>query len=448
MTIASENMTPDLGSLDEIQKYVGGRDGKIDFRIADMQGTAEMKGGLRRIEYVQSGARLASLPVDLPLPESMLETRGNIAAEIIGDKMSFVFKADDWTFSAGDDAGFSISHKSARRLLSALTGRTELPFIRADIPAAAAGKYANPVVSNLRIMIGDMIFSGSIAAGGLTVAGAVLDLDQVLDELWFQNYADNQYLSGDPLLAPFDFGADVAITADEVKLNGTVYSGFVYSLAGPSQKMSISDSENGRLLLSITKDRSKYAYLAQMSKFFVAGKVFGKASPLNMENTTITAEASMESYGLTAYDIRRNMAGIIDAAFDGGVLTGLGTDDFYNSANRIGKADADQALNAALGGGRTDVKEMQVTGEYQGGDFRTTKPFLLTARHVDATGNIQIKNDQAAIRANLILRGTSPVPKPVALYINGRGRSYSLSEILRDLDLDYLREFVAAHMKF
>jgi hypothetical protein len=46
------------------------------------------------------------------------------------------------------------------------------------------------------------------------------------------------------------------------------------------------------------------------------------------------------------------------------------------------------------------------------------------------------------------MRGTSPAPRAISLAIDQGGRDYSLSEILRDLDLDYLREFVATHRKF
>ena len=243
-------------------------------------------------------------------------------------------------------------------------------------------------------------------------------------------------------------GVNLAITADKIKMGGVKYDGFLYSLSDNTQKMSISDSKNGELLLSIAKDKSNYNYLVQMDKFYVPGKIFNIKSPVNLFKTVITGEAELKTFGITAYDIRRNMTGIVDASFDGGVLTGLGTDEFYLNVNHYGKMDAENALHKALGGGETNVKEMQITGEYNGGDFRTTKPFMLSAKYTDITGNFEIKNDLPSIRANIILRGTSAVPKPISLMINEKGRDYSLSEILPNIDLDYMRQFIANHKRF
>ncbi|MDR2770095.1 MAG: AsmA family protein [Rickettsiales bacterium] len=448
LSFDSSDMRPDLSDLDGIKKYVSDRAGIINFRIGGAEGKAEIKDGARRVEYVQKNVELSSLPVSLPLPRKMLKTLGNIAADISGDKISFVFKAADWTFSADEGGGFAISHKSAADLLSALTGKPPPAFAKAGVPIVITGKYSASLIKDLKIKIADMILEGAMIDGTLTLKTDFLDLDSVLDKAWFDNFADNQYLAGDPLLAPFDFVAGLAVTADKVKLNDSTYAGFLYSLGGGVQNLSISDSQNGRMVLSVEKDKSKYRYLVQLAGFLVRGKLFGVGSQINIENTTVTAEAELESFGLTAHDIRRNMAGMIEASFDGGIIFGLGTDGFYDNANKYGKLDAEDALSKALGSGKTAIKEMRITGEYAGGDFRTSKPFLLTVRHGDITGNFSIKSDLPVIRANILLRGTSPAPKPVALTIDHKGRIYSLSDILRDLDLDYLREFVRSHDRF
>ncbi|MDR3208536.1 MAG: hypothetical protein LBT45_01660 [Rickettsiales bacterium] len=448
MTFNSENAKMDLESLGALEKYAAGRSGVVEFDAGDVSGVAQIQNGHRRIEYVHKNTDVGALPVDLPLPESMKKARGNLAAEIRDDKMSFSFQAPDWSLSVDDGDGFSINHKDGKKLLAALTGKPELPFVKNGIPVIIAGKYSRPFITDLRVQIAGMRFAGLMGYNGITLRTDVLDLDKALDEKWFADFIDNQYLSGDPLLAPFDFGTNLSISADAVKLNGAEYKGFIYSLDGAGQKMSISDSEHGKLLLSVSKDKSKYKYLIQMNRFFVPGRLFDGDLPINLEKTTVTAQAELESTGLTAYDIRRNMTGIVDASLDGGILSGFGTDDFYSNANRYGKTDTENALHGALSSGLTEVKEMQITGEYSGGDFRTTKPFLLTARHTDITGNLSIKNDSVLIRANIVLRGTSPIPRPLALTIENGAREYSLSDILPDIDLDYLREFVRTHRKF
>ncbi|MDR2269114.1 MAG: AsmA family protein [Rickettsiales bacterium] len=448
MTFNSDNTEVDGDSIDVLKKYIGNRDGFVEFQIGGTTGSAKFQNGRRHVKYVRENAILETLPINLPVSESMKRSTGAVDAEINGDEMSFVFRNPDWSLVVNSAGNFAINHKSARKLLSMLTETAELPFVKSNIPVEISGKYRDQMISDLEIKVGEMEFSGIKGGRGISLKTSVLDLDQVLDDKWFAEFIDNQYLSGDPLLAPFGFGANAAITADGVKLNGATYGGFIYSLDSGGQKMSISDSENGHLLLSVSKNKSKYKYLIQMNKFFVPGLLFGNDSPVNIENTTITAEAELDSHGLTAYDIRRNMTGIIDVSFDGGILVGLGTDVFYNNVNNYGRLDTENALRVALDGGGTAIKEMQITGEYSGGDFRTTRPFYLAARHTDITGNLTIKNDSAAIRANITLRGTSPIPKPIALSIIGTKREYSLSEILPDIDLDYLREFVRTHKKF
>ncbi|MDR1071474.1 MAG: hypothetical protein LBL21_02440 [Rickettsiales bacterium] len=448
MTFNSENATPDLGFLDAIEKHAGGRDGVVEFAVGNLAGVAEIRNGQRRAEYIHKNTTLGPLPTDLPLPESMKRTPGNLAAEIRDGRMSFSFQTEDWSLSVDDGGGFSINHRNAKKLLAALTGKPELPFVKNNVPAIVAGKYDKPFVTDLRVRLADMQFSGMAGYNGISLKTDMLNLDEILDGKWFGDFIDNQYLAADPLLAPFDFGTNLSITADAIILNGAAYKGFIYSLDNASQKMSISDSERGRLLLSVSKDKSRYKYLIQLNKFFVQGKLFGEGMPVNLEKTTVTAQAELESMGLTAYDVRRNMTGIVDASLDGGTLSGLGTDGFYDNANRYGKSDTEDALRRALEAGETEVKEIEITGEYSGGDFRTTKPFLLTARHTDVTGNLSIKNDSVRIRANITLRGTSPIPKPLALTIENGEREYSLSDILPDIDLDYLREFVRTHKKF
>jgi hypothetical protein len=448
MTFDSDNMKYDINTLDGLEQYIGSRSGIVEFRIANIAGTAKIGDGKKRIEFVQKGAMLSELPVELPLPAAMLATRGDLAADVKDKNISFVFKAPEWSLIIDDEDGFSINHRDARRFLGDLTGAAAPGFIKANIPVFVAGKYGRPIISDMRMSIGNMVMTGQLNGRSLMLSTENLDLDQIMDAGWFDNFADNQYLAGDPILAPFDFGADITLTADNIKMAGQDYAGFIYSLSPATQKFSITDSENGSMVASIAKDKSKYKYILQLNKFYVAGGAFGAMSPVNLRGSTITAEAELESFGITAYDIRRNMAGFVTAAFDGGVMSGIGTDNFYNNVNSMGRMDAENALAAALAGGETRVKEMQISGEYSGGDFRTTKPFFLAARHTDITGNLSIKNDAVSIRANLMLRGTAPVPKPIALRIDGKGRSYSLSEILPGLDLDYLREFVATHRKF
>ena len=449
MTFNSLNAKTDMGLLDDIRKYVGRQNGQIEFGIGGKAGTAIMSGGHRRVEYVEKGAMLKNLNGwRIPIPETLLNEKGDVAVIINDDARSFMFRTADWSLGADYSKGFAFNHKNARRVLALLTNRQELPFLKSNVPVMITGKYGGGWITNMRVKIADMVFQGAMYDGGVTLKTDAIDMDAVLDGKWFADFMDNQYLSADPMLEPFNFGANVVVSADGIKLNGVVYNGFMYALDGGGQKMSVSDSENGKLLLTVSKERSKYKYLVQSNKFFVPGKLFDEAAPVNVEGAAITAQAELESFGLTAADIRRNMAGMIDASIDGGFLHGLGTDAFYDNANRYEKRDTEKALAAALGGGRTAIRELIVTGEYNGGDFKTTRPFLLGARHTDVTGNLSIDNEGVRIRANIILRGTGALPKPIALSIANGKRDYAMSEILPAVDLDYLREFTSTHKRF
>ena len=443
-----------IHSFDEIKRFIGKRDGDIKFTIGNgMDGTAKIRGEYINAEYTQKETKLSKLSVKLPLPEQMMDSIGDIAATIDGKKISFVFRTPEWTLSSDGEDGFSISHKDAKEFLADLTGQAPIPFIKDNISAIIVGKYNVSTITNLNIQIAGTVLSGTFTGmkegvGQLALKTPMLDLDQILDANWFGDFSDNQYLTKDPTLMPFFFGTDIAITADKIKYRDTVYDGFVYSLLGNSQNASISDSKNGGLVFSVSRDKNNYHYLIQLNKFFAPGFLFSRKSSLNISGTTVTAQAELDSFGLTAYDIRRNMSGIIDASLDGGIFYGIGTDNFYNNVNSYSQLDEEDALTNALDGGQSMIKEMEITGEYSGGDFTTTKPFLLTLRHTDITGNFRVKNDIVQIRSNITLRGTNPVPKPIAIRIEKGKRDYSIADILPNIDLDYLREFVANHKKF
>jgi hypothetical protein len=448
MVFKSQNAPADMNSFSALEKYLGKRGGKIEFEIGGKVGSAEIEGGRGRAEYVEKNASLDGFPKKLPLPDEMRKTRGNISAKLDGERASFVFQSPEWSFSTDDADAFVLNHKDAKKLLSLFTKRPPLAFLKSNVPVTVAGKYRGGWVSDLNVRIGGMTFVGTAHGGGITLDAAELDMDAVLDDKWFAAFGDNQYLSGDPMLAPFDFGADLVLTANRIKFAGAAYDGFMYALNGGSQKMSVSDSKNGKLLLTVSKSGARYRYLVQMDKFFIPGKMFADSAPVNIEGATVTAQAELESRGVTAADLRRNMTGMVDAAMDGGFLIGLGTDAFYDNANRYEKRDAEPAVARALSGGRTAIKELSVTGEYSGGDFRTLRPFLMTARHTDATGHLSILNNAARIRANVVLRGTNPLPRPIALDISDGRRDYAISDILQNIDLEYLREFIRTRDKF
>ena len=178
-------------------------------------------------------------------------------------------------------------------------------------------------------------------------------------------------------------------------------------------------------------------------------KILSDYMPLNLSNTSVTAEIKLNTYGLIAHDIINNLNGTFDASFDGGILYGLGLDGFYAYAPQITKLNAEQILPDALTSGQSKIKKMHIIGTYENGDIKTTQPIVLLMSHVDATGLLEITNNEMFAQLQMILRGTSAGPEPIELTIYPNDtRDFSLSEIMLHFDPEYMREFVKTHNKF
>ena len=183
--------------------------------------------------------------------------------------------------------------------------------------------------------------------------------------------------------------------------------------------------------------------------FVINDYLLSKDMPLNIKDTIITAEIQLNTYGNIAHDISYNLSGDFDLSFDGGVLEGIGIDDFYGYAENITTFNSEYVLSAMLESGSTAIKKMRIIGKYQDGNFETTRPFNLSMRHSEATGNVEIKDKQMYVDMTLILRGTSPEPSPIELEIYPNNvRKYSLSDIMMKFDTSYMRDFVKTHNKF
>ena len=121
----------------------------------------------------------------------------------------------------------------------------------------------------------------------------------------------------------------------------------------------------------------------------------------------------------------------------------------YASAPTLTKLSGDNALYNALTFGETKLKKMHIIGTYEKGDVKTTQPLMLLMSHVDATGLLEITNNEMFAQLQMILRGTSAGPEPIELTIYPNDtRDFSLSEIMLHFDPEYMREFVKSHNKF
>ena len=131
------------------------------------------------------------------------------------------------------------------------------------------------------------------------------------------------------------------------------------------------------MLTTINKNKNKYDIQIQLNKFMWDSALLKTNMPLNISDTSITAEIKLKTFGKTANDTINNIYGTFDMSFTGGYLHGLGITEFYSSAQSINILNAEYALSKALEKGITPIKKMYIVGEYNNGNTNTTSPFTL-----------------------------------------------------------------------
>ena len=312
-----------------------------------------------------------------------------------------------------------------------------------------SGNYEHGNISDLTIQIAQHKFVGSATKDSITLKSEFLNLDSFISPQFVDNFESLSFFINDPITIPFDLDTKISLSTKVLIYKGEKYNNFVYSLKPGTQTFSITDSDRGNLLANITKDNIKYAINIQLNKFKWDEKLLKSDMPLNISDSSITAEIKLKTYGKIAHDIINNLNGTFDATFDGGVLYGLGIENFYASAQNINILNAEYALSNALNGGSTPIKQMRIIGTYDMGNIKTTVPLTLSMRHTDVIGNFEIKDNKMFAQLRLVLRGTSPSPEPIELTIyDNNYREYSLSEIMTNFDAEYMRSFVKSHNKF
>ena len=231
--------------------------------------------------------------------------------------------------------------------------------------------------------------------------------------------------------------------------NNKKYNNFIYSLHDDTQTFSISGSKHGNMLTKIKRHNTKYELNIQLNKFVFDKTLLPLNMPLNISDTAITADIKLDTSGKIAHDIIDNLKGTFDASFEGGKLYGFGFDDFYASAKQLTLLNSEYFLSKALNGGTTTIKKMHLIGTYESGDIKTLHPFVISMKHVDASGMFEIKNNEMNADLDIVLRGTSPEPESIELTINSDNkREFSLSDMMLNFDPEYMRTFIQTHEKF
>ena len=445
--ITAEIVSNKIITAQEFNAYIAkldGRSANIKFTFANMGGryTSTGKESNTEYEYIYNQTLGALNPHLHILPDTMLNERGNIVWN--GDAITFIPNSNTWSLIVQDNS-FYLTGTNIKDWFPKL----DLQFIR-KLDYIASGSYnERGDISGLSVKIAGHVFTGSVDINGITLKTDKLIIDDFLNPEYFDRYEEMEFLTNAPILAPFDIDKNLYLSAKTLVYNDNAYKNFLYSLKSGTQTFSITDRARGNLLATIIKERSNYDIFIQLSNFVINGALLTKNSPLNIMNTTITAEMALNTSGHIAHDISYNMTGDIDITFDGGYIDGIGLDAFYIAYDDLTRLNVEDRLRTALESGVTKIKDMRIIGKYDHGTFTTTRPIEISMRHADAVGKMNMTNGAMTTELNITMRGTAPEPVTVSVGISPNGRrSYSMGEIIRYFDPAYMRNFIKTHDKF
>ena len=420
-----------------------GTKGIVKFDCPDMRGEIKLDGDEYVVNYdFLNDKSLDYAKIDLPfIPDFMRQETG----DFVWNKQYMVFTpaSNTWRLSKTDNY-FVLRGDDFKILLP----NVELESFR-NLPFVISGIYKKGNISNLTLEIAGHKFYGNATPKSITLKTKVLNLDSFIDKDFKENFEELSFFRPAPITIPFELKANIALGAETLIYNNKKYDLFIYSLHDDTQTFSISDSKRGNILATIKKHNLKYAINIQLDKFVFDEMLLPENMPLNLSNTTITAEIKLNTSGKIAHDVFDNLHGTFDASFDGGKLYGFGFDKFYASNNYLTLLNSESFLVNALTNGVTSIKKMHIVGTYESGDIKTLHPLTLTMRHVDATGTMGIKNGEMTADLRMLLRGISPTPEPVDITIYpNNNRDFSLSQIMMNFDYEYMKSFIQSHDKF
>ena len=442
ITASSTEKMPSQNTIRKLISHIGDS-GTIDFTFSDMSGTFVItpKQMIPKYNYAKN-ITLSDINIDMKfLPEFMRTSRGTYTTR--DNKKTFIPQNQQWILDLSDN-NFTITGKNIKQWLPNI----DLRFLN-DLSYMISGTYNDDTIGDLNIIIADQIISGNATKSGLTLRTKTLDLDKFINKSFVDNYDEQKFLTSHPLATMFDIPINISVSADSVIFNNTEYNNFVYALKPDTQTFSISDTNRGHLLGIIEKKKFDYDISIQLNKFQTTGELLKFDAPLNVSDSTITGEINLHTTGQTANDLTYNLTGDIDMTLNGGVLYGIGFDQFYGYADQINALNAEYAISSALESGATRIKKLKIFGKYKNGNFETTRPFTISMQHVDGVGALFINDNVMTGTFEFVMRGTAPNPANIELTITDTGRrTYSINDIINNLDAGFMRAFVKTHNKY
>ena len=443
ISVRADTPMPNTNEFKKLISHFGKR-GTIRFKFSDVAGVYHITPNDTVATYTFASDRtLQWAKINMPfLPKFMRDARGDFTWD--NGMLTFTPHTKDWQLSAYGNYFY-------------LTGNSFKKWFPSDIDLQSinddaytiSGFYEGNNISNLTLSVFEYTFSGTLSDNNLTLHTPILVADKFINQSFYDNYSELEFLTNSPILIPFLLPLKLSLSADTLVYNGAEYKNFVYVLKPESQTFSITDTSRGNMLTTLEKNNNKYDISIQLNRFAINGELLSSRMPLNVRDTMITAEINLSTFGQIAHDIEYNMTGTMDLSFDGGYLMGMSFDNFYASANNMTTLNAERALVNAITGGETKLKHMHMVGDYQNGNFITTKPIELSMRHTTAVGGLAITDGMMTAEFDITMRGTSTTPETISLGVLPDGsRSYSLSDIIHKIDINFMRAFIKLNDKF
>lgn len=439
---SNTKMPSDKQIMDLVKKL--GTNGTIKFSFSDISGTYKITPDGITPSYTHAQNKtLKWLNIDMPfLPKFMYDAAGDFSWN--DGMLTFTPYDGQWQLSTYDNYFFLTGNSFKTWLPTDMDTR----FL-SDSPYSISGFFDKNKISNLNIKIADHEFSGSASGKNITLNTQTLNLESFINPEFTANAEQMEFLANAPVLSLFNLPLNISLSANIMSYKGNLYNNFLYALKPNTQTFSILDAERGNLLATIERDKTNYDIFAQLNRFVINGGLLSSEMPLNIRDTMITGQIVMKTSGQIAHDIYYNMTGNIDLIFNNGYIIGLGIDDFYASAKNLTILNAEGTLSHAMTSGETKIKEMHLIGTYSDGNFISTEAINLSVRHADIVGGMAITDGMMTAEFDIIMRGTSTSPATIQLGIlPGGDRQYSLSDIIKNMDINYMRAFLETHNRF
>ncbi|MDR2685902.1 MAG: hypothetical protein LBB23_03985 [Rickettsiales bacterium] len=396
--------------------------------------------------YANDKAKLKDIPfkssiTDLIPPALVQKIKGKISAESRSGFESFAFDSDNLKIAITDNNGaiqFAASGRDFAGIFGDVFPGAGGKFLKPDLPFDISGNFSGGDFDDIKINIAGQEFTGRGADGRISLNGKTLNIDDLKSPDWNINFEQLQFVSQDPMLSMFRITPDFSLATARVISGGATYQDLAYSKIGTAQKASLTDGSTGVGVWEITRrGGSEYEINVKISGFKIPG-LFANLPGLNVEGATLTAEAWLTTMGLTANDVRQNLAGSAELNFDGGKVVGIDTRRVFAAPISHGNA-FDVVSSAFAKDASMPIRTLNVPLRISGGSALSSAPMNIRSDTSNISGFIKSDSEGTAAKLSVVFKNGAAEPRPLEVRVAPSGASFDREELFRSVDPDYIK---------